>query len=657
MCFLSVSICGFVDAKPDGAGNPFSEERTLFIQAQLALRDGKLSEYESIIEEIKNYPLLDYLHRDRLISNLSRTPDSEKIANDIRRFLRNHADQVVNRKLRYHWLNHLAKSNRAIPFLQDYQESSSIRLKCHYLRFRMAKEPLSIDLNAEIETVWLNPKSLPKSCDKLIQTWKDSGALSQTLIWKRMLLAANQKQYSLVDYLSRLQTDNMQSSGRYLRKLIRNPKHLFKKKVPLFLDSQKQTVTYMALEKLAWQDPTRTIKTWKKYSHLLSLNPEQIINLKRSIGLNLAINQSIEARDWLKTLDPELDASVDQWLLSSALSHQDWKLIDHITRQKTNQSIEVDKWRYWRAISTKHNGFPSTSDWLLKSLAKKRSYYGFLAAINQKLKPQLNIQSNSVGKQRLEKISELSEAIRAREFFFLGQLSNARKEWNGLISKTPQADYVVLAELAYQWGWNHQSILAFARSKQIDDVNKRFPLYQIEQYKTESKRHKIPVSWAYAITRQESAFKEDASSGKGAKGLMQLTPSTARQVAKRQAKTNKIKYRKTNQLIDPEINIKLGIAHLKEMLDHYNGHPILATAAYNAGRHRVDSWLRDNQIADSILWIEQIPYKETREYVKNVLTYQQIYAQLSNSSDSFIANISQMSIPTKNNSSFQLTAH
>jgi soluble lytic murein transglycosylase len=165
------------------------------------------------------------------------------------------------------------------------------------------------------------------------------------------------------------------------------------------------------------------------------------------------------------------------------------------------------------------------------------------------------------------------------------------------------------------------------------------------------------VSWAYAITRQESAFKVDAQSHAGARGLMQLKPSTALHVAKRQ----KITLSPANssirkELIDPTTNIKLGVAHLKEMLDYYQGNPVLATAAYNAGKHRVNQWLRDNHISNSLVWIEQIPYKETREYVKNVLTYQQIYAQLEGTEPGYLNSMPSYTIPLSKKSTTELTA-
>jgi len=203
--------------------------------------------------------------------------------------------------------------------------------------------------------------------------------------------------------------------------------------------------------------------------------------------------------------------------------------------------------------------------------------------------------------------------------------------------------------------------LAFAKSREIDDVNKRFPFHAFEQFNTASSLQEIPLSWAYAITRQESAFRADATSSMGAQGLMQLTPATARRVARMRLKSSPIAKMNRQQIIrkrlllDPLINIKLGTAHLKEMLNYYNGNPILATAAYNAGPHRVDKWLKDNQISDSIAWIEQIPYKETREYVKNVLTYQEIYAQLASTNDGYISDILDLNIPTNKSSSTQIS--
>ncbi|PCI72805.1 MAG: hypothetical protein COB38_02890 [Gammaproteobacteria bacterium] len=313
---------------------------------------------------------------------------------------------------------------------------------------------------------------------------------------------------------------------------------------------------------------------------------------------------------------------------------------------KNKKSLDADKWRYWRAIAVERLGHKKASIRLFENLAKKRSYYGFLASNEVKQPAQLNKLQQEVDSFLYSSLSQTDEAKRAYEFYHLDRLNLARSEWNNLKSKTSHSQLVTLAQIAHDWGWNHQSILAFAKSRNIDDIDKRFPRYKLSKYQLESEQHEIPLSWAYAITRQESAFKVDAISSAGAKGLMQLTHNTAKHVYRKSKKFIHHRYSNSRQLLDPDTNIELGIAHLGELLKTFNGHLILATAAYNAGSHRVEQWLRNNSVSDPILWIEQIPYKETREYVKNVLTYQEIYSQLTESDDSFLSKTPYFPIPT-----------
>ncbi len=649
------SLCGGNTSV--AAEQNLTNKQTLFLQAEKALRTNDLDTYNRLYRDLADYPLQEYLQRELLIKKLKNLSVSAELTSEINSFLNSYNNQPVSRKLRYQWLRYLAATKQPEQFLKFYQSSSSVKLKCLDLQFRLEKKGFKGDIYPEIESIWLTGRSLPKDCDPLIKLWKKSGGLSNALLWQRMLLAADQKQYRLLTYLNRQRVKSSQNTGELLLKITKRPQSLLQTKFKSHINQQGQTVIFRGLNKLAWKNPAKAIKAWKKFDQRLLLSSSQTETLKRSIGLSLAIEQDPQAKNWLLTLKNEQDSSVDQWLLSSALNTRDWSLIEYVTRQKKYHSIDVDKWRYWRAISTKHRGFDETSDWLLKSLANNRSYYGFLAAIDQKIAPQLNINQKSIAEELLVEISSRKNAINAREFYQLGRLTEARSEWNSLITSSPSSELVAIAQIAHSWGWDHQSILAFAKSKQIDDIAKRFPFYQKDLYLNESNKHRIPISWAYAITRQESAFKADASSSAGAHGLMQLTPSTASLVAKRQSKSNRINYKNKYQLLTPEINIKLGIAHLREMLDYYKGHPILATAAYNAGQHRVDMWLTENAISDSILWIEQIPYKETREYVKNVLTYQQIYSQLSNTSESFLSNLSQYPIPTNSKSKSQLSAH
>ena len=133
--------------------------------------------------------------------------------------------------------------------------------------------------------------------------------------------------------------------------------------------------------------------------------------------------------------------------------------------------------------------------------------------------------------------------------------------------------------------------------------------------------YKIPFDWVYGVIRQESAFRADARSSVGARGLMQLMPKTAKFVAKR----HKLPYRNSGQLISPQHNIQLGVRYLADLFEEFEGNQAAATAAYNAGPSRPRKWLEKHPNLPSEVWIETIPIEETREYVKNIKTYQAIY--------------------------------
>ena len=151
----------------------------------------------------------------------------------------------------------------------------------------------------------------------------------------------------------------------------------------------------------------------------------------------------------------------------------------------------------------------------------------------------------------------------------------------------------------------------------------RFPLLYQDQIFTEARNSGIDPAWVYGLIRQESAFMVDVRSHAGALGLMQLMPATAREVAKE----IKSRIRIPVDVLKPDTNLRLGITYLSGRYQQFNQNAVLATAAYNAGPHRVSRWLPEESPVTADRWIGSIPYNETRKYVKRVLTYTAIYEQ------------------------------
>jgi soluble lytic murein transglycosylase len=208
---------------------------------------------------------------------------------------------------------------------------------------------------------------------------------------------------------------------------------------------------------------------------------------------------------------------------------------------------------------------------------------------------------------------------RAYELRALNRNLDARREWNALIEHQPPNDQRALAVIASEWGWHDQAIYTLGILGEYDAIAQRFPTAYMEEHQEFASAVNIDVNWALAVSRRESAFRDDARSHAGAYGLMQLLPSTANLVERRDVSVH--------ELFNPSYNIRLGTRYLADLQRRLGNNWILATAAYNAGIYRVYDWL-PAQPMEVDRWIELIPYVETRNYVKNVLAYQQIYRTL-----------------------------
>ena len=221
------------------------------------------------------------------------------------------------------------------------------------------------------------------------------------------------------------------------------------------------------------------------------------------------------------------------------------------------------------------------------------------------------------------RVQDTAGIIRAREFFARGEYVNARREWYHAERLFSREELIAQAALARQMDWYFPAIRGISKAQHWDDLEIRFPLAYREPIVEQARLRQLNSTWVYAITRQESGFMTDARSHAGALGLMQLMPATARETARRYD----IPLGNTNDVLLPERNIALGTAYLSQLYDLFEGNRVLASAAYNAGPGRVRQWTRDMPALPSDIWIETIPFDETRNYVQSVLTYGVIYGE------------------------------
>jgi soluble lytic murein transglycosylase len=311
-----------------------------------------------------------------------------------------------------------------------------------------------------------------------------------------------------------------------------------------------------------------------------------------------------------------------------------WDEANQLTRKMPAELGNTNRWRYWQARSLQL-AQPNSQEpkALYQALAKERDFYGFMAADQVKAPYQLNNKPLALSPQTIQKVRNSAAIRRALEFHARGQVADGRREWYNVSRLFSRDEMVAQARLAYDMGWYFPAIRTISQAQYWDDLDVRFPMAHRNELVREAKNRDIHSSWVFAITRQESAFMADAKSGVGAMGLMQLMPATAKETAKRfgiPLSSPQLAYR-------PEVNIQLGAAYLSQIYGQFNGNRVLASAAYNAGPGRVRQWLRGADHLSYDVWIENIPFDETRQYVQNVLSYSVIYGEKLNAPQPLVA--------------------
>ena len=211
--------------------------------------------------------------------------------------------------------------------------------------------------------------------------------------------------------------------------------------------------------------------------------------------------------------------------------------------------------------------------------------------------------------------------IRARELYYVGLEAKGRPEWDAEMRALSADEKIQAALLADSWGWHSRAIATVAKAGAYDDLRMRYPLPWREDFEGQSNVAGISSSWAYGVARSESFFMRDIRSSAGAIGLMQLMPATGQETAKEL----QLPWSGIATLTNSESNIQLGTHYLGKMFRRFGNNRILATAAYNAGPARIEKWLPSSGSLDARIWIENIPYNETRAYVRRVLFDEAIF--------------------------------
>jgi soluble lytic murein transglycosylase len=588
------------------------QQRT-FLKAEKLLAVSNSLQYKNLYNQLYYYPLQPYLDQRRLMETMQLSS-----AGEISGFLKKHENSPLDWPLRKKWLKYLAKNENGGMFLTFYKKTTNTVLICHKLSFSLKSGmPASVVL-PQVTKLWLVGKSLDKVCDPLIKQWQDAGYQTDDIVLKRISLAADGGKHTLIPYLTKLLPKEKQYLGRLWHQVRRDPANVVRQHKFINKSVTESQIYSYGIKRLVWRDPNKALSSYKKAQEHFNFSTIQKQNITEKFAVALSSKNHPKAREWLEKLDPvNINRNIMQWQLTEVLKQQNWQLVlKELAKMPTDYKLEL-QWKYWYARALIATNELERGQDVMAELASKRHYYGFLAA--SYLETPVSLQDSPLAITTKEKNTVLLHpaAKRAFEFYYLGRYIEARREWRYWLTQLNSREKLVAAKLANENGWFDRAIFTLANVGYLDDVELRFPKAFDKKINQHAQSQEINPAWAFAIARRESSFMTDARSPVGAKGLMQLMPKTAKQL-KRGSVSRKYLYNAEN-------NIKLGTKYLRKLLDKNMGNQVLATASYNAGPYRVKRWLKNSKAMPADIWIETIPFKETRNYVKSVLAYQEIY--------------------------------
>lgn len=620
----------------------YTGERLAFWEAGKALDAHDLVRYQKLVDTLQDYPLVGYLQFDYLRTRLADASDTE-----VAEFLQRYADSPISARLRTTWLEQLANEGRWQSFLKTYDAVSpgkpDVAMHCYALEARyrtLEGQAVSQDWLDEVQSLWLVGKPQPDECNTVFTLWRNKASVSKDLIWQRIRLAMDNRQLGLASQLAKdLGTDGQTWVARWLRmhdgpeQMLGHPD--YSTDIPEVRD-----IVRHGIKRLARNDASIASERWQSLKPNYSFNVDEIAATERDLAMSAALQRKPEALKLLSAVNTsQVDSTVREWRVRTAVARQDWPAVLNWVEALQGDERQKGDWRYWqaRALEQVKSVLPqipdpsqlatpsnqTLADQIYAVLAKERTYYGFLA--NDRLGRNYEIKSSPIefSKEELARLAARPSMVRVHELEQIGLLPEAYREWEYALPTLNQRDLELAAVLANRWGWYSRAIFTSAKANHRDDLELRFPTLFRDQVIANANQNELDPAWVYGVIRQESAFSSDARSSAGALGLMQLMPATG----KHTAKLIKSPLRDVSELLNVDKNIQLGSAYLRQVLNTNNGHQVLATASYNAGPGRVKQWLPIYEKMPADVWVENVPFTETRNYVQQVLAFTTIFSR------------------------------
>ncbi len=597
-----------------------TEDQKMYLTAVRQYKAGNVTEARKLSKQLKDYVLYPYLKYYDLYydASISRVPE-------VLKYLATSKHDLFRGDLQARYVRLLyAAGHYADMFKIRAEPFRMLSLNCimNSAKYKMGRTK---EASSFMMKEYFKDNSFPSECKFLLDQLKKDGTLTNATSYTKLLRKFRvRRQHDLINSLAK------ELKGSVYAKAAQIVSYLYNKPDQVLSKLDKKVTGYqsIAVGSILLQARKNADLAYDMLDEVVkkfSLTPSQVQECNSYIIRHMMEQKRSTHQKWLDKNLLNLNRPDDliQNRVKLAIWQRNWKDLYFWLKKLSPKEAKDTKWIYWRAYALEKQGKAAEAREMYLKILSDRTFYSFM--VSQKYSIPWPFMEQRVWLSPLDEkmaLAKWNEFAKVKELLAIGDITNAGREWYYFIIRLTPHEAAEAGVLAYNNGWYDYSLKACIYGKAWNMLSLRFPMPMKSYYKDMSDKTGVSLSFLYAISRQESALNPGAVSPVGAKGMMQLMPATASMVAKKY----EIPYSGESQLLDPETNIALGAHYLQHLLSSYDGNRILAATAYNAGPHRVAAWLSKGPNKQSVdVWVENIPFKETRNYVQNVIIFDSIY--------------------------------
>ena len=591
----------------------FASDDEVFLALRDASRNGDAQRAAELASRLGNYAIPSYVDYFRLRPRIHMAGEFE-----IRDYLARYDGTAIADRLRNDWLLELGRARNWMLFDELYPQfvlNDDNQVKCYALTSKALKGQNVVD---DARAALVNTQNYGEGCALLITTLVQVNQFTLDDVWMYVRMIAESGFANTLRRIAPVTEANENALVQAYEKpdavLARGPGN----------NRASREMFIVALGRSAKNDPSRAVNALVKAAE--QLNEREREQAWAQIALQSSMKLAPDAIVyWHRTNGAPLSLDGYQWKARAALRAGEWKLVKS-TIEAMPASLRNDPaWIYWMGRAYRAEGNQDEAKKLFGSIADQTNFYGQLALEELDRKVTIPQKAEPVTQEELAPMAENAGFQRALKLFDLNMRFEGYREWNWELRKMNERQHLAAAEFARQKNVLDRMVNTSDRTKSEFDFTQRFPTPFRDVMQAATERLSLDMAWVYGLIRQESRFILNARSHVGASGLMQLMPATAQFVARKIGMGNFTQH----QVNDISTNIMLGTNYLNMVLHDLEGSQALATAAYNAGPGRPRAWRSTlTRSVEGAIFAESIPFTETRDYVKKVLSNATYYAAL-----------------------------